>query len=110
MSHKSHAHAQAILVGLKFSIDIGIWRVGVEVGCQDLIGMIQKGTPVWGLMVFWLMISIIIFPYFNKAVSTLAIEALSSYSEQVWLEDCPIFIIIFNKIAIGSILKNIYWW
>ena len=52
MSHKSHAHAQAILVGLKFSIDIGIWRVGVEVGCQDLIGMIQKGTPVWGLMVF----------------------------------------------------------
>ena len=34
-----------MLMGLKLAHNIGVWRVGMEVGCQDLIGMIQKGVP-----------------------------------------------------------------
>ena len=40
-------HACAILVGLRFALDIGIgiFWVEVEEGCSDLIGMVQKGSP-----------------------------------------------------------------
>jgi hypothetical protein len=59
----------------------------------------------WLPMEFWWMTFVVFFLCFNfvnfsvinsvcnKAVSALATEALSSVSDQVWLEDCPASII-----------------
>jgi hypothetical protein len=98
-------HARAILVGLRFALDIGIFRVEVEEGCSDLIGMVQKGSPCLaanGVLVddicgFIPNFQFISFSFVknicNKAITALATEALSLTSDQVWLEDCPVSII-----------------
>ncbi len=108
MPHKSHAHAQAILVGLKFSIDIGIWRVGVEVGCQDLVGIIHKGTHVWLPMVFWLMISIILFSHFNLSIF-LSLGKIVTRAEGCFSLSNRGFVLIFRTSAIGR-LSYLYYY
>jgi hypothetical protein len=88
-------HARAILVGLRFALDIGIFRVEVEEGCSDLFGMVQKGSPCLaanGVLVddicgFIPNFQFISFSFVknicNKAITALAIEALSLTSDQV---------------------------
>uniref|UniRef100_A0A2N9ED45 RNase H type-1 domain-containing protein n=1 Tax=Fagus sylvatica TaxID=28930 RepID=A0A2N9ED45_FAGSY len=86
-------HARTILVGLRFALDIGIFRVEVEEGCSDLIGMVQKGSPCLaanGVLVddicgFIPNFQFISFSFVknicNKVATALATEALSSTSE-----------------------------
>ena len=95
-------HARAILVGLRFALDIGIFWVEVEEGCSDFIGMVQKGSPclaAYGVLVddiygFIPNFQFISFSFVKnicyKAATTLATKALSSTSDEVWLEDCPV--------------------
>ncbi len=70
-------------------------------GCQELLGLISKGSPCFASMgvliddiCHWhLSFEFLSFSFIkkdcNKAVCALATEALSSHIEQVWLEDHP---------------------
>jgi hypothetical protein len=38
-------HAWAVLSALQFAFDIGIRRVEFEVGCYELVGLLQSNGP-----------------------------------------------------------------
>ena len=95
------AHARSLLIALQFAYDAGLRNLEVDVGCQELLGLISMGSPCFasmGVLVddicHWhLFFEFLSFSFIkkdcNKAVCALATEALSSHSEQVWLEDHP---------------------
>ena len=95
------AHARSLLMALQFAYDVGLWILEVDVGCQELLGLISKGSPCFASMgvliddicLWHLSFDFLSFSFIrkecNKAAYALATEALSSHMEQVWLEDQP---------------------
>ena len=92
-------HATAIGTALQFAFDIGLRNLVVEVCCQELLRLIQMGTPCgascgvlvddicWWIPLFNALSFSFIPKLCNKATVALAAEALSSGSIQVWLDD-----------------------
>jgi hypothetical protein len=98
-------HAKLMLQAMKFARDIGLMRVNME-GCwRGLFTLLKAGGPCLmshGVLVddiccltkdFQFISFNCIHANCNRAAQALATEALSSLSEQVWLEDCPAVIL-----------------
>uniref|UniRef100_A0A2N9IE72 Reverse transcriptase zinc-binding domain-containing protein n=1 Tax=Fagus sylvatica TaxID=28930 RepID=A0A2N9IE72_FAGSY len=100
-------HAWAVLNALQFAFDIGIRRVEFEVGCYELVGLLQSngpclasiGTLVDDIATWKTYFEFLNFSFIkticNKAALALATEAASSTLSRVWLENCPECIISF---------------
>lgn len=41
------AHAKLVLIALQFAHDIGLRHMEIDVGCQELLGLINKGSPCY---------------------------------------------------------------
>ena len=92
------------MVALKFAHSIGLGQLEVELGNQELLGLLRMTTPCLapiGVIIedIWSWFHLFHFINFsfirkecNNAAQVLATEALSSFSEQVWLEDHPVCI------------------
>ena len=103
-------HARAVLLALEFAFNIGMRRLEVDVGNQELLGLISLASP--SLAPIGVLVDDIRnwFPSFhfirfsfipkncNQATYVLATEALSSNSKQVWMEDYPACITSFVQI------------
>ena len=103
-------HAKAVLLALEFAFSIGMRRLEVDVGNQELLGLVSLASP--SLAPIGVLVDDIRnwFPSFhfirfsfiskncNQATYVLATEALSSNSEQVWMEDYPACITSFVQI------------
>jgi hypothetical protein len=98
-------YAHAVLWAINFAYDIGIRRVEVDLTNKELWGMLTSCGPcmapigtlvedisAWKDLFYSLSFSFIK-NVCNKAANALATEALSSISDEVWLEDCPASII-----------------
>ena len=104
------SHARAVLLAIEFAFSIGFRRLEVEVGNQELLGLINLDSPSLapiGVLVDdirnWVpLFHFISFSFIkkncNRASHALATEALSSNSEQVWLEDYPAYLTSFVQI------------
>jgi hypothetical protein len=91
----------AVVVSIWFAIDIGLLRVELEFNHKDLFCLIQQVGPylapianlvndiVLSKRYFEILSFFYVTKLCNKATCALAIEAVSSLSSQVWLEDCP---------------------
>ena len=97
-------HAWAVLHAIQFAYVIGIRCVEMELGCYELVDLLQSNGPclapignlvddilAWKDSFEFLNFSLVK-NVCNKAVLALATEAASSISNQVWLEDCPVSI------------------
>ncbi len=92
------AHARSLLIALQFAFDIGLRLLEVDVRCQELLGLLNHGSPYYapmGVLVedicsWCCFFHVLSFSFIkidcNKAVYALATKALSSNFEQVWLE------------------------
>ena len=101
------SQAKAVLLAIDFAFSIGFRRLEVEVGNQELLGLINLNSPSLapiGVLVDdirnWVpLFHFISFSFIskncNKASRALATEAVSSNFEQVWLEDYPTCITSF---------------
>ena len=105
-------HARAVLAALEFAYSIGLLWQEVEVGHQELLGLIHMSSPClapirvliedicsWIHLFHFLSFSFIRIDC-NKDSQALATKALSSFSDQVWLEDhpdCITFLIQFDS-------------
>jgi hypothetical protein len=105
-------HARAVLAALEFAYSIGLLWQEVEVGHQELLGLIYMSSPClapigvpiedicsW-IHLFHFMSFSFIRTDCNKALQALATKVLSSFSDQVWLEehpDCIISFVQFNS-------------
>ena len=98
-------YAHAVLWAINFAYDIGIRRLEVDLTNKELWGMLTSCGPcmapigtlvedisAWKDLFYSLSFSVIK-NVCNKAANALATEALSSISDEVWLEDCPASII-----------------
>ena len=105
LEDKVQSHARMVLKALQFVKAIGMSRVIVE-GCwQDLFRLLRTTGPCLenaGVLVddILCLARECFVPSFNsihancnRAAKALATEALSSLSEQVWLEDFPAVIL-----------------
>ena len=94
-------HTQALLLALEFAFSIGLRGLEVDVGNNELYGLLQKPGPClahmgvliddirdWAHEFHFLSFSFIK-NVCNKATQALATEALSSSFQQVWLDDYP---------------------
>ena len=103
----------AVVVSIRFAIDIGLLRVELEFNHKDLFCLIQQMGPylvpianlVDDIILSKRYFEILSFSYVtklcNKATYVLAIETVSSLSSQMWLEDyleCIISHIQFDAI------------
>ncbi len=99
--------AQALLMALEFAFSIGLRSLEVDIGNNELYGLLQKSGPClahMGVLIddihswtheFHFMSFSFIKNVCNKAAQALATEALSSSFEQVWLDDHPACITSF---------------
>ena len=94
-------HTQALLLALEFAFSIGLRGLEVDVGNNELYGLLQKPGPClahmgvliddirdWAHEFHFLSFSFIK-NVCNKAAQALATKALSSSFQQVWLDDHP---------------------
>uniref|UniRef100_A0A2N9F4S3 RNase H type-1 domain-containing protein n=1 Tax=Fagus sylvatica TaxID=28930 RepID=A0A2N9F4S3_FAGSY len=94
-------HAHALMLALDFAFNIGLRRLEVDVGNQELLGLVNKSGPCLasvGVVIDDIQRWNQVFPFLsysfiknnsNKAAQALSTEALSSVYQQVWLEDQP---------------------
>ena len=92
-------HAHAMLLALEFSFNIDLRRLEVDVGNQELLGLLKKPRPCLapvGVVIDDIHSWTQVFPFLsfsfikngcNKTAQALATEALSSTFQQVWLDD-----------------------
>ena len=95
------SQARAVLLAIEFAFSIGFRRLEVEVGNQELLGLINLNSPSLapiGVLVDDIRNWVPLFHFIsfsftskncNRASRALATEAVSSNFEQVWLEDYP---------------------
>ena len=94
-------HTQALLLALEFAFSIGLRRLEVDVGNNELYGLLQKLGPClahMGVLIddihdwtheFHFLSFSFIKNVCNKTAQALATEALFSSFKQVWLDDHP---------------------
>ena len=102
---KVQIHAMMVLKALKFSYDVGLRRLEVDLVCKDLFSMLNSddiclapiGNLVGDISFFCQRFPFCSFAFVkcicNKATQALCAEALSSNFPQVWLENCPVSIV-----------------
>jgi hypothetical protein len=100
----------AVLLAIEFAFSIGFRRLEVEVDNQELLGLINLGSPSLapiGVLVDDIRNWVPLFHFIsfsftsencNRASRALATEAVSSNFEQVWLEDYPTCLTSFVQI------------
>ena len=98
---KLQLQALVVLAAVNFAFDVGLRRVEVDISYNELYHLLQSvgpclapiGTLVDDILLVKSSFSVCNFSLVNsscnKAASTLASEALSSATPQVWFNHCP---------------------
>uniref|UniRef100_A0A2N9H705 Reverse transcriptase zinc-binding domain-containing protein n=1 Tax=Fagus sylvatica TaxID=28930 RepID=A0A2N9H705_FAGSY len=100
-----HMHAMAVLAGLQFAFDVGLRCIDLEMESKELLCLLKAPRPclaavgnlVEDILLIKKSFTLLKFSFVskscNKIAHVLAIEALSSNTAQVWLEDYPVCIL-----------------
>ncbi len=99
-------HARSLLMALQFAYDVGLRALEVDVGCQELLGLISRGSPCFASMgvliddicLWHLSFDFLSFSFIrkecNKAAYALATEAVITHGTSLVGRPTSLYIIL----------------